>query len=121
MKASILAFILSAVSSSAFAASEGAGSYVGTWCKRYQDFTSVLAINAKDQVQSFAFGNEHHEVSVVDKGYVSLSATRFNMVVAGQDMGVQDFHVGQDLWTGKRKLVLKFEDGRRQRYLDCGQ
>lgn len=95
------------------------GGYEGTWCQRYDDFTEVLMIDAKDQVTFYTVGNQAGEKSPLRKGYVSLGASGFQMVVDKIDTGVVDFKVRTAFLSDRRVLILKKADGEREKFSEC--
>jgi hypothetical protein len=94
-------------------------SYVGTWCHRFDDFTSVLVINNKDQAFAWSIGNAAGENTVMAKGYVSLGATSFNIYLDNQDLGIVDFKIGQKFFSNKKTLILFSNDGTKETFTEC--
>lgn len=93
--------------------------YVGTWCHRYDDFTAVLKIDSQNNALSYSVGNQAGEIVSPIRGYVSLGATRFNLILNNEDQGVVDFRVGRNLLLGVKTLKLLSEDGSVMKYVAC--
>lgn len=113
----LFAFIVSIfMTASAFASAD----YEGSWCQRYSDFTEVLIIDAKDQVASYTMGTTHNgERSPTRKGFVSLGASGFQMVIDKIDSGVVDYKVRKVFLSERRVLILKKSDGEREKFVEC--
>lgn len=97
------------------------GDYTGSWCQRYDDFTEVLIIDAKDQVTAYTVGNQAGEKSPLRRGYVSLGASGFQMVIDKMDVGVVDYKVRKTFLSGRRVLILKKADGEKEKFTECVQ
>lgn len=110
-----LSLLFTLVGLNAFAAPE----YIGSWCHRYDDFTEVLVIDANSQARSFSIGNQAGEIVQPQSGYVSMGASNFQIVMNGVNIGVTDFNVRRALFSQKRILTLKMEDGEKQRFTEC--
>lgn len=115
-KKCILLFgLLTMVSGSALATPE----YVGTWCHRYDDFTAVLKIDAQNNALSYSVGNQAGEIVSPVRGYVSLIANRFNLILNNEDQGVTGFRVGRNFLLGVKTLKLFSGDGSSTKYNAC--
>lgn len=95
--------------------------YVGSWCQRFDDFTEVLIIDGKDQVVAYTVGNQAGEKSPLRKGFVSLGASGFQIVLDKSDLGVVDYKVRKGFLSGHRHLILKKDDGEREKFTECSR
>jgi hypothetical protein len=106
----IFSTVLVLLSINAFAAD-----YSGVWCQKFDDFTHYMIIDDKDNVESFSRGNGAGEIVMEQKGYASLGASRFHIVLDKHDIGVVDYKVKKS----PRALILIFENGVAQKFLKC--
>lgn len=97
------------------------GEYVGLWCQRYDDFTEVLQVDAKDQVIAYTMGNQAGEKSPIRRGYVSQGASGFQMVIDNMDYGVVDYKVRKAFLSDRRVLILKMSDGEKEKFRECSK
>jgi hypothetical protein len=111
----VLSLLFTFTTLSAFASPE----YIGSWCHRYDDFTEVLVIDSNSQARSFSIGNQAGEIVQPQSGYVSMGASQFQIVMNGSDIGVIDFNVSRALFSKKRILTFKMQDGEKQRFSEC--
>ncbi|MCC6137429.1 MAG: hypothetical protein IT287_02265 [Bdellovibrionaceae bacterium] len=104
------------VSANAFASA----GYVGTWCQRFDDFTEVLIIDDKNKVVTYSVGNEAGEKTPTQLGYVSQGASAFQIVINNEDIGVVDYKVRKNIFTGNKKLILMKNKGS-EKFVQCSQ
>jgi hypothetical protein len=110
MKKIILATFITFLGLNSYAAD-----YTGVWCQKFDDFTEYLIIDDKDNVESFSRGNQAGEIVMSQKGYVSLGASHFHVVLGKYDIGVVDYKVKKS----PRALILIFENGVAQKFKEC--
>ncbi len=99
------------------ASASASQSYVGTWCDKYDDFTRVLDIDQNDNVIQVSIGNQAHEAVGLSRGYLSMGASAFQMILNNQDSGAIDLVV--QTVSGKKFLKVTYRDGVTDIYESC--
>ncbi len=114
MKQFILVLV---VMCSALSSWAGQPSRVGTWCQKFDDFTTYFIIKADDSARMMTIGNEANEVAQDEKGYISFGANQHQVYLDGQNIGVNEIKVFSFL--GIKYLRLEFTNGSHQTYKKC--
>ncbi len=118
MRVSLLFLVLS-FSQVTFASN----SFVGDWCKRYDDFTEAYKITrASDgglNVSTWTVGNSSGENHGYSRGFISMGASSVVFQLDGYDMGVTDIKQFFSVRLGKKRLRFFYEDGNRITFTAC--
>ena len=113
MKKIGLIFALSLVTISA-----QASDLTGLWCKRYDDFVSVLKIKKDGSVLAYSMGLQAQEIVREGTGYISQGATRDLLMINGQDQNVVEIQIRKSLLGNKTMRLIK-SDGTIEKRTAC--
>ena len=91
--------------------------FTGNWCKKFDDFTSVMLIQGSGDLEVFSVGNDAHEKMQSMYGYISRGASSCHVQVGEADYGVVDCKVRKVL--GTKTLILSYSNGSEERFKKC--
>ena len=98
-------------------------SFVGDWCKRYDDFTKAYKITLSDDggldVKEWTVGNQSGENHGYSQGYISMGGSSLVFEMDGIDMGATDIVKFYSPRLGKDRLRFTFIDRPRETFSRC--